>query len=167
MPIGSLQGFLCGCRHSLNDGVTRATDVMMVGKHASVCGYGEDCTPSLRGSGARLLLAEGDPFCALQACLKVCKSRPPCLRPTSSLPQHVISTSPRLSTRRRRTTVHLLETTDTDGCLCALQACMDVSQWQPLRPLCLKPTSSLLLRVISASIFFFEKIVSSPPSVTV
>ena len=44
---------------------------MIVGRRASVCGYIEDCTPPLSGSGARPLLAKRDPFCALQACLKV------------------------------------------------------------------------------------------------
>ena len=61
------------CHRSLDDGVTRATDVIVVGKHASVCGYGEDCTSSLCGSGAPVL-------CHLQACLKVSGSRPPCLK---------------------------------------------------------------------------------------
>ena len=56
--------FLYSCRHSLNDGITRATDVMIVGKRASVCGYGKDCASALRGSGARMLFAECDHFCA-------------------------------------------------------------------------------------------------------
>ena len=47
-----------GRRYSLNDGVTRATDVIIVGKHASACGYGRDCTYSIRGSSARMLFAE-------------------------------------------------------------------------------------------------------------
>ena len=56
---------------SLNDGITHTTVVMIVGWRASVCGYAEVCAPSLIGSGAHLLLAKCDPFCALQAYLKV------------------------------------------------------------------------------------------------
>ena len=53
---------------SPNDGITRATDTRFVGKLASVCGYGEDCASTLNGSGGRILFAECDPLCALQAC---------------------------------------------------------------------------------------------------
>ncbi len=59
-----------GCRHSLIDGINRATDVLMGGKVALVVGYGDvgkGCAESLRGQGARVLIAEVDPICALQA----------------------------------------------------------------------------------------------------
>merc|ERR1711959_608486 len=62
-----------GCRHSLPDGIMRATDVMIGGKRALICGYGEVGKGSafaLRGSGARVLIAEIDPICALQACME-------------------------------------------------------------------------------------------------
>jgi len=62
-----------GCRHSLNDGIMRATDVMIGGKVAMVCGYGDvgkGCAFALRGSGARVLITECDPICALQACME-------------------------------------------------------------------------------------------------
>merc|ERR1712232_896401 len=62
-----------GCRHSLTDGIMRATDVMIGGKIAMVCGYGDvgkGCAFALRGSGARVLITECDPICALQACLE-------------------------------------------------------------------------------------------------
>merc|ERR1711916_318636 len=62
-----------GCRHSLNDGIMRAIDVMMGGKRALVCGYGDvgkGCAFALRGSGARVFIAECDPICALQACME-------------------------------------------------------------------------------------------------
>merc|ERR1712064_48411 len=62
-----------GCRHSLNDGIMRATDVMIGGKRALVCGYGDvgkGCAFALRGSGARVFIAECDPICALQACME-------------------------------------------------------------------------------------------------
>lgn len=61
-----------GCRHSLIDGINRATDVMIGGKVAIVCGYGDvgkGCCDSLRGQGARVLVAEIDPICALQAAM--------------------------------------------------------------------------------------------------
>ncbi len=61
---------LYGCRHSLIDGLNRATDVMIAGKAAVVCGYGDvgkGCAESLRGQGARVLITEIDPICALQA----------------------------------------------------------------------------------------------------
>merc|ERR1711945_58895 len=62
-----------GCRHSLNDGIMRATDVMIGGKRALVCGYGDvgkGCAFALRGSGARVFITECDPICALQACME-------------------------------------------------------------------------------------------------
>merc|ERR1711887_252098 len=62
-----------GCRHSLPDGIMRATDVMIGGKRALVCGYGDvgkGCAFALRGSGARVLVTECDPICALQACME-------------------------------------------------------------------------------------------------
>jgi len=61
-----------GCRHSLIDGIFRATDVMLGGKVAVVCGYGDvgkGCVASLKGQGARVLVTEIDPICALQACM--------------------------------------------------------------------------------------------------
>src|ERR671923_2086 len=63
---------LYGCRHSLIDGINRATDVMIAGKSALICGYGDvgkGCAQSLRGQGARVLIAEIDPICALQAAM--------------------------------------------------------------------------------------------------
>merc|ERR1712226_1088513 len=62
-----------GCRHSLPDGIMRATDVMIGGKRAVVCGYGDVGKGSafaLRGAGARVLITEIDPICALQACME-------------------------------------------------------------------------------------------------
>src|SRR6187399_3296272 len=62
-----------GCRHSLIDGLNRATDVMIAGKLAVVCGYGEvgkGCAEALRGQGARVVITEIDPICALQACME-------------------------------------------------------------------------------------------------
>ena len=64
---------LYGCRHSLIDGINRATDVMIGGKVAVVCGYGDvgkGCAESLRGQGARVLITEIDPICALQAAME-------------------------------------------------------------------------------------------------
>jgi len=64
---------LYGCRHSLVDGIMRATDVMLAGKVAVVCGYGDvgkGCTQSLRGQGARVVVTEIDPICALQAAME-------------------------------------------------------------------------------------------------
>jgi adenosylhomocysteinase len=61
---------LYGCRHSLVDGICRATDVMLAGKVAVVCGFGDvgkGCAQSLKGQGARVLITEIDPICALQA----------------------------------------------------------------------------------------------------
>jgi adenosylhomocysteinase len=63
---------LYGCRHSLIDGINRATDVMIGGKVAVVCGYGDvgkGCAESLRGQGARVVVTEIDPICALQAAM--------------------------------------------------------------------------------------------------
>jgi adenosylhomocysteinase len=63
---------LYGCRHSLIDGINRATDVMIGGKIAVVCGYGDvgkGCAESLRGQGARVVVTEIDPICALQAAM--------------------------------------------------------------------------------------------------
>ncbi|MDO5534585.1 MAG: adenosylhomocysteinase, partial [Propionibacteriaceae bacterium] len=59
-----------GCRHSLIDGINRATDVLIGGKVAVVCGYGDvgkGCAESLAGQGARVIVTEIDPICALQA----------------------------------------------------------------------------------------------------
>jgi adenosylhomocysteinase len=61
-----------GCRHSLIDGINRATDVLIGGKVAVVCGYGDvgkGCAESLRGQGARVIVTEIDPICALQAAI--------------------------------------------------------------------------------------------------
>jgi adenosylhomocysteinase len=62
-----------GCRHSLIDGINRATDVLMGGKVAVVCGFGDvgkGCAESLRGQGARVVVTEIDPICALQAAME-------------------------------------------------------------------------------------------------
>ena len=62
-----------GCRHSLTDGLMRATDVMISGKVAVVCGYGDvgkGCAQSLKGQGARVIVTEIDPICALQAAME-------------------------------------------------------------------------------------------------
>jgi len=62
-----------GCRHSLPDSIMRATDVMIGGKRALVCGYGDvgkGCAFALRGCGARVMITEIDPICALQACME-------------------------------------------------------------------------------------------------
>ncbi len=64
---------LYGCRHSLVDGIMRATDVMLAGKVAVVCGYGDvgkGCAQSLRGQGCRVVVTEIDPICALQAAME-------------------------------------------------------------------------------------------------
>jgi adenosylhomocysteinase len=64
---------LYGCRESLIDGIKRATDVMLAGKIAVVCGYGDvgkGCAQSLRGQGARVIVTEIDPICALQASME-------------------------------------------------------------------------------------------------
>jgi adenosylhomocysteinase len=62
-----------GCRESLADGIKRATDVMMAGKVVVVAGYGDvgkGCAQAMRGLGARVLITEIDPICALQACME-------------------------------------------------------------------------------------------------
>ena len=62
-----------GCRHSLTDGICRASDVMMGGKTAFVAGYGDvgkGCAQALRGQGARVIVSEIDPICALQAAME-------------------------------------------------------------------------------------------------
>merc|ERR1712000_638377 len=62
-----------GCRHSLVDGIMRATDVMIAGKTAVVLGYGDvgkGCAASMKGAGARVSITEVDPICALQACME-------------------------------------------------------------------------------------------------
>jgi adenosylhomocysteinase len=62
-----------GCRHSVIDGLNRATDVMLAGKLAVVCGFGEvgkGCAQALRGQGARVVVTEIDPICALQAAME-------------------------------------------------------------------------------------------------
>jgi adenosylhomocysteinase len=59
-----------GCRHSLVDGINRAVDVLLAGKLCLVCGYGDvgkGCAEALQGQGARVVVAEVDPICALQA----------------------------------------------------------------------------------------------------
>jgi adenosylhomocysteinase len=64
---------LYGCRESLVDGIKRATDVMLAGKVAVICGYGDvgkGCAESLRGQGARVAVTEIDPICALQAAME-------------------------------------------------------------------------------------------------
>ncbi len=64
---------LYGCRESLADGIKRATDVMMAGKTVVICGYGDvgkGCAQSMRGFGARVMIVEIDPICALQAAME-------------------------------------------------------------------------------------------------
>jgi len=64
---------LFGCRHSLIDGINRATDVMIGGKVSVVCGYGDvgkGCAESLKGQGSRVIVTEIDPINALQACMQ-------------------------------------------------------------------------------------------------
>lgn len=64
---------LYGCKHSLPDGLMRATDVMIAGKQAMVIGYGDvgkGCAQALKAAGARVCVAEVDPICALQACME-------------------------------------------------------------------------------------------------
>lgn len=64
---------LYGCRESLADGIKRATDIMMAGKIVVICGYGDvgkGCAQSMRGFGARVLITEIDPICALQAAME-------------------------------------------------------------------------------------------------
>ena len=62
-----------GCRHSLPDGLMRATDVMIAGKQVVVCGYGDvgkGCAAAMKNCGARVVVTEVDPICALQACME-------------------------------------------------------------------------------------------------
>merc|ERR1719178_190615 len=62
-----------GCRHSLPDSIMRATDVMIGGKRALICGFGDvgkGCAYAMRGCGARVMVTEIDPICALQACME-------------------------------------------------------------------------------------------------
>lgn len=62
-----------GCRHSLPDGLMRATDVMIAGKKAVICGYGDvgkGCAAAMKAAGARVFVTEVDPICALQACME-------------------------------------------------------------------------------------------------
>src|SRR5471030_917236 len=62
-----------GCRHSLPDGILRASDVMLAGKVAVICGYGDvgkGCAQALKGQGARVVITEIDPICALQAAME-------------------------------------------------------------------------------------------------
>ena len=64
---------LYGCRHSLTDGILRASDVMLAGKVALICGYGDvgkGCAQALKGQGARVVITEIDPICALQAAME-------------------------------------------------------------------------------------------------
>ncbi|MBC7967129.1 MAG: adenosylhomocysteinase, partial [Fuerstia sp.] len=64
---------LYGCRESLADGIKRATDVMVAGKVAVICGYGDvgkGCADAMDGLGARVIVTEIDPICALQACME-------------------------------------------------------------------------------------------------
>lgn len=62
-----------GCRHSLPDGIMRATDVMIAGKKVVICGYGDvgkGCASAMKACGARVVVTEVDPICALQACME-------------------------------------------------------------------------------------------------
>ena len=62
-----------GCRHSVIDGIMRATDVMIAGKKAMICGFGDvgkGCAAALAASGARVTVSEVDPICALQALME-------------------------------------------------------------------------------------------------
>jgi adenosylhomocysteinase len=64
---------LYGCKHSLPDGIMRATDVMLAGKTAVICGYGDvgkGSAASMKAAGARTIVTEIDPICALQACME-------------------------------------------------------------------------------------------------
>jgi adenosylhomocysteinase len=62
-----------GCRHSLPDSIMRATDVMIAGKKVVICGYGDvgkGCASAMKAQGARVVITEIDPICALQACME-------------------------------------------------------------------------------------------------
>lgn len=64
---------LYGCKHSLPDGIMRATDVMLAGKKAVICGYGDvgkGCAAAMRANGCVVYVTEIDPICALQACME-------------------------------------------------------------------------------------------------
>jgi len=88
-----------GCRHSLPDGIMRATDVMIAGKRVVICGYGDvgkGCAQAMKAAGARVMITEIDPICALQAAMEgyqVCPSRRSSLRLTSSSPPPETRTS--------------------------------------------------------------------------
>ena len=90
---------LYGCRESLADGIKRATDVMVAGKTVVICGYGDvgkGCAHSMRSYGARVLVTEIDPICALQAAMEGFevthhgrgRSARPDLRHLHRLPRH-------------------------------------------------------------------------------
>ena len=96
-----------GCRHSLPDGLMRATDVMLGGKVAVVCGFGEvgkGCAQALRGQGCRVIVTEIDPICALQAAMEGYQVDHARGRgrdaPTSSSPRRATTTSSPPSTWR-------------------------------------------------------------------
>lgn len=62
-----------GCKHSVIDGIMRATDVMIAGKKAVICGFGDvgkGCAAAFKASGAVVFVTEVDPICALQACME-------------------------------------------------------------------------------------------------
>merc|ERR1712196_723921 len=64
---------LYGCKHSLPDGICRATDVMMAGKRVLICGYGDvgkGCAQAMKAAGSIVFVAEIDPICALQAAME-------------------------------------------------------------------------------------------------
>ena len=88
-----------GCKESLVDGIRRGTDTMMAGKAAVVLGYGDvgkGSAASLRGAGARVMVTEVDPICALQAAMdgyEVVTLPRPRRRPTSSSPPPATATS--------------------------------------------------------------------------
>jgi len=68
-----------GCRHSLPDGIMRATDVMIAGKYVAICGYGDvgkGCAQSMKAAGARVVVNEIDPICALQATMEGYEIKP-------------------------------------------------------------------------------------------
>merc|ERR1712093_170740 len=71
--MGSKFDNVYGCRHSLPDAIMRATDVMIGGKRAVICSYGDvgkGCAFAMRGAGARVIVTEIDPICALQATME-------------------------------------------------------------------------------------------------
>jgi adenosylhomocysteinase len=90
---------LYGCRESLVDAIRRGTDVMLAGKVAVVCGYGDvgkGSAASLRNGGARVVVTEVDPICALQAAMEATRSSPSktrCPTPTSTSPRPATRTS--------------------------------------------------------------------------